>query len=94
MLSALRAKRSRLPALTRQSFKEKHLLSPRFKQATKEVCSSSQAGYLRAVMFEEGLFTLAKIITTLVVPMGVIPVLFLLWPGADTSEPEEVFDTD
>ena len=45
-------------------------------------------------MFEEGLFTLAKIIGTLVGAMSVVPVLFLLAPGGDTSEPEEVFDTD
>ncbi len=45
-------------------------------------------------MFEEGLFTLAKIIATLVIPMGMIPVLFLLAPGGDTSEPSDVFDTD
>lgn len=45
-------------------------------------------------MFEEGLFTLAKIVSTLVGAMSVVPVLFLLSPGGDTSEPEEVFDTD
>lgn len=45
-------------------------------------------------MHEEGLFTLAKIILTLVIPMSVIPIMFLLSPGGDTKEPEDVFDTD
>lgn len=45
-------------------------------------------------MFEEGLFTLAKIVSILIIPMSVVPVLFLLSPGADKSEPENVFDTD
>ncbi len=45
-------------------------------------------------MFEEGLFTLAKIIATLVIPMAAIPVLFLTAAGGDTKEPEDVFDTD
>ncbi len=45
-------------------------------------------------MYEPGLVTLAKIIVTLVVPMGIIPLLFLFSPGADTSEPKDVFDTD
>ena len=45
-------------------------------------------------MFEDGLFTLAKIIGTLVFCMGVVPLLFLTARGTDTSEPEDVFDTD
>jgi len=45
-------------------------------------------------MLESGLVTLAKIVATLVVPMSVIPLLFLLSPGADRSEPEDLFDTD
>lgn len=45
-------------------------------------------------MYEDGLVTLTKIVLTLLVPMAVIPTLFLLWPGADKSEPDEVFDTD
>lgn len=45
-------------------------------------------------MFEEGLVTLAKILATLIIPMGVIPVLFLLAPGGDTKEPTDVFNTD
>ena len=45
-------------------------------------------------MFEAGLITLAKIVATLVIPMATIPVMFLLSPGGDTREPEDVFDTD
>jgi len=45
-------------------------------------------------MFEDGIVTLAKIVTTLVVPMSVIPLLFLFSPGGDKSEPEDIFDTD
>jgi hypothetical protein len=45
-------------------------------------------------MFEEGLFTLAKIIATLVIPMGMIPLLLLLAPSGDRGEPSDVFDTD
>ncbi len=45
-------------------------------------------------MFEEGLFTLTKIVSVLVGAMSVVPVLFMLSPGANKSEPEEVFDTD
>ena len=45
-------------------------------------------------MFEDGLFTLAKIVGTLITCMSVVPLLFMASPGGDTSEPEEVFDTD
>lgn len=45
-------------------------------------------------MYEAGLVTLTKIIATLVVPMSVIPLLFLFWPGGQVAEPDEVFDTD
>lgn len=45
-------------------------------------------------MFEEGLFTLAKILATLIIPIATIPVMFLLAPGGDTKEPEDVFETD
>ncbi len=45
-------------------------------------------------MFEDGLFTLAKIVGTLVFCMSVVPLLFLSSRGADKSEPEDVFDTD
>jgi hypothetical protein len=42
-------------------------------------------------MVEAGLFTLAKIVGTLLGAMSVIPFLFLLSPG-DTSEPTDTFD--
>jgi len=45
-------------------------------------------------MFEDGLVTLAKIVATLVASMAVVPLLFMSSPGADTSEPKDVFDTD
>lgn len=45
-------------------------------------------------MFEEGLWTLTKIVSVLVGAMSVVPLLFMTSPGADKSEPEEVFDTD
>lgn len=45
-------------------------------------------------MFEAGLFTLFKIVTTLVVSMSVAPLLFLIAPGGDKTEPKDVFDTD
>jgi hypothetical protein len=45
-------------------------------------------------MHEEGLITLAKILVTLIVPISVIPLMFLFSPGGDTSEPKDVFDTD
>ncbi len=37
---------------------------------------------------EPGLVTLAKIVGTLVTAISVIPLLFLLLPGADTGEPD------
>jgi hypothetical protein len=43
-------------------------------------------------MVEPGLVTLAKIVGTLLLAMGVIPFLFLLSPGGDKSEPKENFD--
>lgn len=45
-------------------------------------------------MFEPAFITLAKIVGTLVVCMSVIPVLFMTSKGGDTSEPEDIFDTD
>jgi hypothetical protein len=45
-------------------------------------------------MLEEGLFTLSKIVSVLIFCMGAVPLLFLLTPGSDTSEPEDIFDTD
>jgi hypothetical protein len=46
-------------------------------------------------MVEPGLVTLAKIVGTLLVAMGVVPFLFLLSPG-DRSEPDtkDTFDGD
>jgi len=45
-------------------------------------------------MFESGLVTLLKIVATLVASMSVVPLLFLSSPGADASEPKDIFDTD
>lgn len=39
---------------------------------------------------EPGLLTLAKIVTTLVVAIGAVPIVFLFAPG-DRSEPEDNF---
>jgi hypothetical protein len=38
---------------------------------------------------EPGLVTLAKIVGTLIAAIGLIPVVFLLWPSGDRSEPTE-----
>jgi hypothetical protein len=43
-------------------------------------------------MVEPGLVTLAKIVGTLLLAMGIIPFLFLLSSGGDRSEPKENFD--
>jgi hypothetical protein len=43
-------------------------------------------------MVEPGLVTLAKIVGTLLLAMGVIPFLFLLSPGGDRAEPKDNFD--
>ncbi len=43
-------------------------------------------------LMEPGLLTLAKIVGTLVVCIGVVPLLFLLAPGAESGEP--VLDDD
>lgn len=45
-------------------------------------------------MPEAGLFTLFKIVTTLVGAMSVVPLLFLFSPGQNRAEPKDVFDTD
>jgi len=37
---------------------------------------------------EPGLVTLAKIVGTLVLSIGMIPLVFLMLPGSDTSEPD------
>jgi hypothetical protein len=44
-------------------------------------------------MPEPGLLTLAKIIGTLLLAMGTIPLLFLLSPG-DSSEPQDRLDSE
>lgn len=45
-------------------------------------------------MFEEGLFTLTKIVSVLIGSMSVVPLLFMFSPGANKDEPEDVFETD
>ena len=45
-------------------------------------------------MYEDGLITLAKICSVLIGAMSVVPLLFMSAPGGETTEPEEVFDTD
>ncbi|HEX9621762.1 MAG TPA: hypothetical protein VF989_16570 [Polyangiaceae bacterium] len=39
---------------------------------------------------EAGLLTLAKIVGTLVISIGIVPLLFLLAPG-DRGEPDDTF---
>ena len=41
---------------------------------------------------EPGLVTLAKIVGVLVVAIGLIPMVFLLWPSGDRSEPKDEAD--
>lgn len=55
------------------------------------LATGGAAGMVRA-MVEPGLVTLAKIVGTLLLAMGVIPFLFLLSPGGDKSEPKDHFD--
>jgi hypothetical protein len=38
---------------------------------------------------EPGLVTLAKIVGTLILAIGTIPMVFLLWPSGDRSEPPD-----
>jgi hypothetical protein len=38
---------------------------------------------------EPGLVTLAKIVGTLILAIGTIPMLFLLWPSGDRTEPAD-----
>ncbi|HSC86425.1 MAG TPA: hypothetical protein VLC09_04115 [Polyangiaceae bacterium] len=45
-------------------------------------------------MYEAGLVTLAKIVTTLVVAMSIVPLLFLFAPSGERKEPKDLFDTD
>jgi len=55
----------------------------------------ARAGYRPGAMVEPGIVTLAKIVGTLLLCMGIIPFTFLLSPG-DTSEPDpsDTFDGD
>ena len=55
-------------------------------------CHGVERGYRGDPMVEPGLVTLAKIVGTLLLAMGVIPFLFLLSPGGDKSEPKDNFD--
>jgi hypothetical protein len=55
-------------------------------------CLSGERSYRGDPMVEPGLVTLAKIVGTLLLAMGVIPFLFLLSPGGDKSEPKDNFD--
>ena len=41
---------------------------------------------------EPGLVTLAKIVGVLVVAIGLIPLVFLMWPSGDRSEPKPESD--
>ena len=42
----------------------------------------------------EDTVALFKIVTTLVVAMSVVPLLFLTAKGGDKAEPKDIFDTD
>ena len=55
-------------------------------------CQGEGRGYRAAPMVEPGLVTLAKIVGTLLLAMGVIPFIFLLSPGGDKNEPKDNFD--
>ena len=55
-------------------------------------CQRRARSYRGDPMVEPGLVTLAKIVGTILLAMGVIPFLFLLSPGGDKSEPKENFD--
>ena len=55
-------------------------------------CLGGERSYRGDPMVEPGLVTLAKIVGTLLLAMGVIPFLFLLSPGGDKSEPKDNFD--
>jgi len=43
-------------------------------------------------MVEPGLVTLAKIVGTILLAMGIIPFIFMLSAGGDRAEPKENFD--
>jgi len=55
-------------------------------------CQGEAEGYRARLMVEPGLVTLAKIVGTLLIAMGIIPFLFLLSPGGDKSEPKDHFE--
>ena len=44
--------------------------------------------YVSAAM-EPGLLTLAKIVGTLLVAIGLIPLVFLMWPSGSREEPKD-----
>jgi hypothetical protein len=52
-----------------------------------------EPGIVPRAMVEPGFVTLAKIVGTLLLCMGIIPFLFLLAPG-DRTEPKDTFDGD
>jgi hypothetical protein len=51
-----------------------------------------EAPWILAV--EAGLVTLLKIVSTLVVCIGTVPLLFLLAPGTERSEPEPLAERE
>jgi hypothetical protein len=55
-------------------------------------CQAKGQDYRAAAMVEPGLVTLAKIVGTLLLAMGIIPFIFLLSPGGDKNEPKDNFD--
>lgn len=55
-------------------------------------CHDWRQDYRASPMVEPGLVTLAKIVGTLLLAMGIIPFLFLLSPGGDKNEPKDNFD--
>src|SRR4051812_17160970 len=55
-------------------------------------CHQVERDYRGHPMVEPGLVTLAKIVGTLLLAMGIIPFLFLLSPGGDRAEPKDNFD--
>ncbi len=55
-------------------------------------CHRGRHSYGASPMVEPGLVTLAKIVGTLLLAMGIIPFMFLLSPGGDKAEPKDNFD--
>ena len=41
---------------------------------------------------EPGLVTLTKIVSVLIIAIGLIPLVFLMWPSGDRSEPKDEAD--